>query len=245
MLATPQQQYVPLTQQTYRDLSEDEAADFVNQPVANYNEEKCPDCFCTTVVEDSKMGDIICSGCGLVKEARSVSPEAEYRCFADDEDSQTKVRVGASYNPFLPINQLGSKRKQEQDEYDFLWEGERNIKEVLGRLLGDGENKPVENRAIQLWQKAFQWQLLQKKGIESQVIDATKPETKINKKMKKMSHARKKYSRRKQFVVACLVRAMKENSLGHFSVEDVDRLIDGKTVSRNSVKRCLKDLNLL
>jgi len=70
-----------------------------------------------------------------------------------------------------------------------------------------------------------------------------KLDTPIEKK-KRMSHPRRKYSRRKQFVVACVWWAMKENQITSWDIEDISELIDGKEVSKYSVKHCLRDLNL-
>jgi len=172
-------EYIPLSHQTYSDFTDDSAIIAQTSPV--YTEERCPECWNTSEVEDSRSGDVICCGCGFVKESKSVSPEAEYRVFQDDDgDSQSKIRVGPSYNPYLPHNFLGSKRKWERDEKEFLWEGLKNIDEALSQLLADCGNKPVEARAKELFQKAFHWQFLQKQGIQSQV--KAKLDTPIDKK---------------------------------------------------------------
>eukprot|EP01087_Luapelamoeba_hula_P024366 TRINITY_DN924_c0_g1_i1.p1 TRINITY_DN924_c0_g1~~TRINITY_DN924_c0_g1_i1.p1 ORF type:complete len:244 (+),score=51.30 TRINITY_DN924_c0_g1_i1:252-983(+) len=232
--------YVPLSQQTYTDFVEEPEPEEA-EIIPDYGTDKCTECWTTGTVEDARSGDVICSGCGIVKEARSISPEAEYRVFADDDgDGESKKRVGPSYNPLLPHNFLGSKRKWERDEKEFLWEGLKNIDDALSRLLDDGQNKPVEMRAKELFQQAFNWQFLQKQGIHSTVT--AKITTPIEK--KKMSQARRKYSRRKQFVVACIWWSLKEHSIDNIDVDDISELIDGKEVSKYSVRHCLRDLNL-
>ena len=91
--------------------------------ISQYNTIQSPlnSCFLSVLTKkfcwlDARSGDIICCGCGIVKEAHSISPEAEYRVFQDDDgNSQNRIRVGPTYNPFLPHNFLGSKRKWERD----------------------------------------------------------------------------------------------------------------------------------
>jgi len=172
------------------------------------------------MVEDHSSGDVICSKCGLVQVERSISTEAEYRLFSDDSGSASKVRVGASYNPFFE-HKLTSNSKWERDEKEFLWDGFKNIEELLERLLQDTKNTSVQCRAKELFQKAFKLQLEQKAGKK-----------------------RQRFAKRKQYVVACLFWAFQEHGIHTWSFDDFNRLLDGIHVSRNSLKKCLKELGL-
>lgn len=53
------------------------------------------------ILIDERSGDQICSECGFVSQERTISLEAEYRVFADDSASQSKVHYGQLYNPFM------------------------------------------------------------------------------------------------------------------------------------------------
>ena len=64
---------------------------------------------------DSKQGDMVCTDCGMVQEARIVSQDIEYRLFEGDIESRKKMRIGAAYNHYLRHNFFGSKRKWERD----------------------------------------------------------------------------------------------------------------------------------
>jgi len=59
-----------------------------------------------------------------------------------------------------------------------------------------------------------------------------------------MHQKRVNYSRRKPFVVAALLRAFQEKGIHTWKLEDISKLIEGKEVSKYSLKRCWKDLNL-
>lgn len=198
----------------------------------------CSNCQSNNFIEDSKQGDMVCTDCGMVQEARIVSQDIEYRLFEGDIESRKKMRIGAAYNHYLRHNFFGSKRKWERDEKEFLWDGLENIDDVLNRVFLDEKNQVIENRAKELFQQAFHWQYLQKQGYESKVRG--------NKfKSRKVPEApRKKFSRRKQFVVACIWQALRENGITGFDIQDISRVIDGKEVSKASIQLCLKDLGL-
>jgi hypothetical protein len=118
---------------------------------------------------------------------------------------------------------------------------------------------PVECRAQELFQKAFHLQLEQKKG--------TVPMKRTN--ARKTTVNRQKFSKRKQFVVATIYQALKENGVSAWRVEgvfhhglndancgtytcdfrclclkDLNCLMDGISVSNHSVKTCLRELQI-
>jgi len=56
----------------------------------------------TTLVEDHSAGDLICTNCGLVLEARTIDESTEWRTFSNsDGNSQDPSRVGGPTNPLL------------------------------------------------------------------------------------------------------------------------------------------------
>jgi hypothetical protein len=66
------------------------------------------------LVADPRNGDTVCTSCGAVVADRAISDEADWRVFTDDSDSQSKVRVGAAYNP-LQAYSLTERNAMERD----------------------------------------------------------------------------------------------------------------------------------
>jgi len=188
----------------------------------------------TEVVDDHKSGDLICSGCGTIAQERLVQQDAEYRLFSEDSASYSKIRVGAAYNPLMEYS-LTEKSRLERDEKEFLWEGLRNIEDVLYKLYnGDTTNKRVSERAKELFQKAFHFQVQQKKGAIEMKRSGGKNLANKN---------RQKFSRRKQFVITALIEALKEAGISRWKIEDLSEQMEGIQVSQYSVENCLKDLD--
>jgi len=167
---------------------------------------------------------------GLVSEQRDIATDAEYRVFSDDSESKSKIRVGSAYNPLMEYS-LTEKSRLERDEKEFLWDGLKNVDEIFFKLYnGDCNNTASQHRARELFQKAFHIQVNQKQGI-----GAPMKRTGDNNK-------RQKFSRRKQFVVACIWASLRENSIKTWGIPELSNLLEGIQVSKYSVKNCLKDL---
>jgi len=195
----------------------------------------CPECGSEEFIEDERSADVICASCGVVRQGRLVSQEAEYRVFADDSASKSKVHYTA-YNPFMEYS-LTEASKLERDEKEFLWDGLKNIEEVFYKLTkGDSVNRPVQERAKELFQKAFRMQMAQKKGTvpmkRASGVEAVRFKN------------RQKFSRRKQFVISCLYQALKEHNINTWGIEELSEQLDGIQVSKYSVRNCLKDLDI-
>jgi len=193
---------------------------------------------------DIRYGDTICINCGLIFEERIVDQTAEYRLFAGDEKSNQRKRVDGYFSDFLPYHQIGTsgyKQHLYRDEHEFLWEGMRNINDALRRIFPDVPNKSVEMMTKELFQKAFHSQVLQKKGIDTKINGQLQSNIQ---KPTQMAAPRKKYSRRKQFVVTCLWWSLVKNNISSWNITDLSELVEGKVVSRYSVKHCLRDLGL-
>jgi len=192
----------------------------------------CPHCGDTCeIVEDHKSGDLICSSCGCVSSEKLISTQAENRVFADEPSSKMKGRTGNLYNPFME-HSLTERSRLERDEKEFLWDGLKNIDDICFKLYkGDLSNSAAQQRAKELFQKAFQMQVQQKKGaIPMKRSNSKKKDNRI------------KFSKRKQFVVACLHKALEENNIKTWSIADLSTLMDGIAVSNQSATNCLKDL---
>lgn len=209
-----------------------------------YMERSCTQCGSSLFEEDHHSGDWICTQCGTVSADRLISDEAEYRIFTDDSESQSKVRVGAAYNPLMEYS-LTEKSRLERDEKEFLWDGLKNIDEIFFRIYkGDSVNTEAQYRAKELFQKIFRLQVQQKKGAVP-----------MKRSGEKRSKNRQKFSRRKQFVVSCIYQALKEHKIAlrngkeRIQVEDIPAylsdLLEGIQVSKYSVRHCLDDLDKL
>jgi hypothetical protein len=138
----------------------------------------------------------------------------------------------------------------DHDEYDFLWQGINDIKEVMFKLLrASGRNLEVESRSIYLFSIAFHQQVEEKQGLKpmnaphptttamimsqmpiiiptttltpptstpsptpiTTVITAVSPQQKCKQRLK--------FSRRKQFVVACVYQALKETGIHTWNIK--------------------------
>jgi hypothetical protein len=201
-------------------------------------EQPCENCGAVdTFTEDHRAGDWVCTACGNVVQSRLISHEAEYRIFSDDSESKSKIRIGAAYNPLSMDYSLTERNRLERDEKEFLWDGLKNIDEIFFKLYkGDSVNTSAQHRAKELFQQAFRLQVEQKKGVvPMKRSSGDKAKNKLN---------RQKFSRRKQFVIACLHRALKESHIDTWDIPALSDLLDGIQVSKYSVKNCLKDLNL-
>jgi hypothetical protein len=102
---------------------------------------------------------------------------------------------------------------KKKKEKEFLWEGLKNIDDVLYKLYnGVSVNKRVSERAKELFQKAFHFQVQQKKGTIEMKRSGGKNTTTKN---------RQKFSRRKQFVITALSEAMKEAGITRWPIEGI------------------------
>src|SRR5438046_3093901 len=123
-------------------------------------DQECFHCGYTKLVEDFANGDVVCTVCGVVAEERSISDESEVRVFNDDPESYTKSRISGSYNPLMEYS-LTQRTKLEKDvsicsEFifttifqpkEYLWNGRKNIEEILLRLFSGDMNCAVKYRA--------------------------------------------------------------------------------------------------
>lgn len=209
---------------------------------------QCVHCGSTRIIEDNRSGESTCKDCGMICIDRLVSTEAPYRVFKDDAESMNKIHHGELYNPFLEY-QLTEVTKLQRDEKEFLWDGQRNIDDILYRLFSGEMNYAVKERAKELFQLSFRLQTAQKKGLKP--MNKSSAESKDGK--------RQRYSRRKQFVVACIYQALKENGIPvslsstskekengikRWTIKDISDCLDGIDVSEYSVRHCLKDLGI-
>jgi len=201
-----------------------------NSNIPEYNRCKNTECLSTNLGTDIKRGEVFCRDCGRVVSSKIISDEAEYRMFAEDSGSKNKSRVGAAYNLDLGPRLSTRLTKYDKDDLEFLYLGLRDIETVMFYLLdGCGRNLPVENRSKSLFNKAFLFQLEQKEG---------------KRKFTKKKNVRERFARRKQFVVAVVYYSLLKNGITKWSIKDISDQLEGRDVNKNSVKKCLNELEL-
>lgn len=144
------------------------------------------------------------------------------------------IRLKFEIYSFIFPSFLSCVLKFNLQEKEFLWDGLRNIDDVLYKLYqGDTINKRVSERAKELFQQAFHIQVEQKKGNVSMKRSGGKDKSKN----------RQKFSRRKQFVVTCLSKALEEANIGRWKIEGMWNLLIFQikiilTINRTSFIHC-------
>jgi len=227
------------------------------------NESCCKECGSSQVAEDHRSGDWVCVKCGTVLNERLISPEAEYRVFSEDHESFNKRRVGRTYNPLEEYTLTESSRLG-RDDKEFLWDGLKNIEDTFTRLYqGDPVNTRAQDRAKEIFAAVFREQVKQKLGEKPMKRAGGKTETRKRQRTNDLVSASKaslisssiqeeendhgvpkrlKFSRRKQFVVAAITQALKENNVTTWNFQAVSDLMDGISVSKYSFNNCVKEL---
>ena len=185
-------------------------------------------------VYDYRGGDQVCVSCGAVKNERMICEEAEYRLFNDDSSSQNKVRAGPATSTFMMDDQSTSHNRLDTDERKFLYDGWRNIDQVINRMFPDSQPAVVRSRAKELYQKAFLYQRDQKRGDKE-----------FKKDEEDNNQLRQRYSKRKTYVVTSLYVALKENEIDLRDIlAQLNSALEGAEVSMDSIKTCLTELGL-
>lgn len=205
---------------------------------------KCHRCGGCDFVEDGRSGDTICGECGVVFQEKRMSEETEYRLFRDDTSSQKRQRVGPSYNPYITStisntvmsstrSSCGFRQRHYTDE-NFLELAYKDIDETFMKLYnGQMSNMEARNNARYMFSLVYRAQ-----------------------KAKKDAGVRKKFSMRKQFVVACVFRALfvQNDNMTRgmnpqpglaWSLREISNMTPGIDVSTDSVKRCQVQLHYL
>jgi len=175
-----------------------------------------------------------------------IAEESEFRSFSDEfaSTSASKKRTSSVYNDFDNHVEIGFD-KQTQIEKEFLWSSLRCIKQAFASLYGgENTNKPAEERAVRLFKIAFDYQWKQKQGD----VKSFQGHMTVGKAIKKNTTTdvlkRSNFSRRKQFIVACIWFALKEQNV-NVSIAEISSLVEGqRVVSQKMVNRCLKDIGV-
>ena len=207
----------------------------------------CSECGGDDFITDNDSGDLICRLDGAVVCSSMINEEqTEYRLFQNDSQSWQKKRLGPSYNIYNPATNspfvkqevpLSQKSSFHYNPQLFLQDAIKDIHEVFSKLyLGGCTNKSACQRAVYLFTLVYQHQLKQKS-------------------IRHKEHRRVKFSRRKQFVVMCIYRALwnqHESDTKHdkkplplmWNPRDISNLLQGIDVSMSSIQRCLKDVDV-
>ena len=60
------------------------------------NEQRCPSCNKTTLINDDNSGEIVCKTCGIVLSEGSEASGPEWRSFANDGVDKSRTGTGTS-----------------------------------------------------------------------------------------------------------------------------------------------------
>jgi len=157
----------------------------------------CEECNGVEFDHDSRSGDMICCSCGMVQQERMISEEQEWREFDDDTPEESQARVGFAYNQNIDVD-LSTKNNRMREEKEFLQQGFRDIETLLQKVFPERVNQAARFRSQQLYQTAFYLQRAEMKFDENNIRQTT------------VANSRKRYSKRKQFVIAFVFQALKE-----------------------------------
>jgi transcription initiation factor TFIIIB Brf1 subunit/transcription initiation factor TFIIB len=241
------------------------------QPPKGFDEEPtnpdfapCKNCEGLDFAEDYARGDVICTSCGYVQTEHLISEEAYFHDFEDDiAAGVSHCQVGEAHGVHelvvnLTTTAAGKKTQLTRDENEFLLDGTKNIKQLLdgvflNNLQMDRVPTPVLTRAEQLFQMAFLAQRAQMKAFVCDVAfpDSTtnpfhlpdSPEDNESGSKTASKKPRQRFSKRKQYVIAFSMQALKENHI-HVSLNALNQIM-GWTVSRASVIKVLKEVGLI
>jgi hypothetical protein len=182
------------------------------------------------LVEDRRAGDIVCVECGLVSQERLIALDA-YTNNTKGKGGMDECTVYTNSNRVDLQQQLDMNsiyhRFREDDQ--FLWDGLEDIDNIADKLWpGERGNQSVITRAKQLFENAFRVQQLEK---------AEPPSNQSSRR----NGPRKKFAKRKQYVVTSLYKALRENGVYTWGIDEIDALAPGNIkVSRKAMSRCMR-----
>ena len=160
----------------------------------------------------------------------------------DNPEEKASKLQHTTYDPLLQDTIRSTNHRLDGDE-DFLHEGYGAIEHAFSRLFPDIGHDSATRMAKFYFKKAFQAQLEQKRGI------------KVMKRKTKDETHRKKFARRKAFVVSAILAALRKEGIRRpgtkegdsnewFDVYDLNRYVEGKDVTPKSKQKCWNELNI-
>lgn len=183
------------------------------QPQSSFGCDQCDND--TDFVEDFNSGDLVCRRCGLICQERVVdTSKPEYRTFTDDTTSQQRKHIGESLNSYFSTDLT-----TDNQEDRFLQDAYHDIYELLTKLYRGHTPKRVRTRAEYFFMLVYKHQQKEKE-----------------------TQQRRKFSRRKQFVVTAIYQALREANVYTWSIYDLSERLCGIDISQKSVVRCLNEL---
>ena len=167
------------------------------------------------------------------------------RIFEDDNEEEKAAKIQhTTYDPLLQDSIRSTSHRLDGDE-DFIQDGYASIDDAFSRLFPDIGHDSSMRLAKFYFKKAFQSQLEQKRGTKA-----------MKRKAKGDVSQRKKFARRKAFVVAAILAALRKECIRRpdtkpgdnnewFDVYDVNRYVEGKDVTQKSKQKCWKELGIV
>lgn len=166
------------------------------------------------------------------------------RVFDGDTAEEREKKIGwIQINPYLEDSIRSTNHRLDGDE-EFLHDGYAAIDDAFSRLFPDIGHASATLKAKTYFKQAFASQLEQKKGTK-----------KMKRKIKTDETHRKKFARRKAFIVASILAALRDEQIRRpdanpgdpnewFEVYDVNRYVDGKDVTQKSKQKCWNELGV-
>lgn len=205
--------------------------------------------------KDLDAGDVVCTNCGAVSSERAIAYElTDYRVFADDGANSGKEHYGARESIYSQITSKetginiaftpGTTSKKQtfnaktlsravpKEDEDFIRDGAREIQRIVHSFTqGTTFNEKVVKRAQQIFARAYLKQIEEKRGSRT---------------MEKTGKQRTHLARYRQFVVAGILQASREDAdvRNRWTLELINVVLGGKPVSRQSVNRALRYVGL-
>jgi len=193
------------------------------------------------MIEDEHNGDMICGRCGFVL-GRVVDDSPVKRVYEkDNAEERASKQQHTVFDPLLD-DSIRSSHYRLDTEDEFLHEGFKIIDDAMSRLFPDIMHQSAKRLAQFYFKQAFKMQLDEKKGLSQmkrKPIGAAQADT----------SKRKKFSRRKAFIVSSILAALRRESImkpdcSWYDVQDLNGLVEGKKVSQNSKNKCWRELDI-
>lgn len=193
-----------------------------------YCEGVCKECQ-GYLIEDPHSGDVVCYQCGIVSQQKVIILESmipNNKLYNEDPYSNHVTKHLLTYED-SDISYMSKIRNENQ----FLWDGLKDIEDVISSMWdGENGNMIICMRAKELFHAAFVVQKQEKEGI-------------VKRKGCKSSENRKKYAKRKQFVLTAIYRALRENNITRWSIADLNNIVPGRLyVKRKLISKSLKQM---
>jgi transcription initiation factor TFIIB len=155
---TEDEQDEKIVNKNVEDVNEDNLIDIEDDEDGFDNLYSCSDCKTYTLIY--KDGQNVCTKCGLMQQ-KTLTQEAEYRCYSENNKGSNPERVGMPTNTLYPQSSLGTlithrsndkkniKRMIKYNEYGQMTYSERSLYKVCSRIATKSNRYGIPNIIIE------------------------------------------------------------------------------------------------